>query len=198
MTTAGAGATNKALHGPDLLQALLSRIAKGDEEAFADLYSLTAARLLGLALKVVRRPELAEEIVQEVYLQVWSSAGGCDPSRGTPLAWLFTLTHRRAVDVVRREQSCLERDSRYHRRVTMSGQDSTEELVLRRLKDEKVLAGLAKISGAQSKTIALAYFGGQTCAEVARTLNLSVPAVKSRLRDGLGNLRQLLGPAADN
>lgn len=75
------------------------------------------------------------------------------------------------------------------------GHDSTEKLILRTLKDEKVMAGLSIISAAQSKAIALEYFGGQTCAEVARSLNLSVPAVKSRIRDGFSNLRQLLGPA---
>ena len=127
-----AAAGNKAQQGPDPLHSLLGRIAEGDKEAFEDLYLRTVRRLLGLALKVVRRPELAEESVQEVYLQVWSAAGCCDPSRGSALAWLFTLTHRRAVDVVRREQSCSERDSRHHRESTAPGQASTEELILQK------------------------------------------------------------------
>lgn len=71
--------------------------------------------------------------------EVWLSAGCCDSSRGTTLAWLFMMTHRRAVDVVRREQSCRERDSRHHRETSRLGQDYTDELVLRRLQDEEPL-----------------------------------------------------------
>lgn len=190
-----AGNRGRVPAGSDPLQTLLGRIAEGDAEAFRDFYSRTVRRLFGLALKVVRRPELAEEIVQEVYVQVWLSARRCDSSRGTPLAWLFTMTHRRAVDVVRREQSCLERDARHHREASARGQDSTEELVLRRLQDEEVLASLSKIGAPQAEAIALAYLGGKTYGEVAETLNLSVPAVKSRIRDGFSNLRQSLGPA---
>lgn len=184
------------LVGRDPLQGLLNKVAQGDVEAFRDLYSRTVRRLFGLALKVVQRPELAEEVVQEVYVQVWLSAGRFDPSRGTPLVWLFTLTHRRAVGVVRREQACLERDSRHHRESSPLNQDSVEELILRRVEDEELLASLSAISPAQSEAITLAYFHGQTYTEVARTLNLSLPAVKSRIRDGFRNLRQSLGPAS--
>ena len=143
--------------------------------------------MFGLAVKVVRRPELAEEIVQEVYLQVWLTAAACDPSRGSALAWLFTLTHRRSIDAVRREQSSLERDSRHYRETVVLDQGSTEERVLLRLENEKVRASLSMISPSRAKAIALMYFGGLTCPEVAAELNLSVSAVKSRIRDGLGN-----------
>lgn len=180
---------------PDPLQGLLNRVAQGDVESFRDLYSRTVRRLFGLALKVVQRPELAEEVVQEVYVQVWLSAGRFDPSRGEARVWLFTLTHRRAVDVVRREQACLERDSRHHRESSPLNQDSVEELILRRVQDEELLASLSAISPAQFEAITLGYFHGQTYTEVARTLNLSLPAVKSHIRDGFRNLRQSLGPA---
>lgn len=180
---------------PDGLQTLLDRIAEGDEEAFRDFYSSTVRRLFGLALQVVRNRELAEEVVQEVYIQVWLSARTCDPSHGTPLAWLLTITHRRAVDVVRREQSCRERDARHHRESSALGQVPTEDLVLHKLDNEEVLAGLAAISDLQAEAIALAYLGGQTYEEVARTLNVSLPAVKSRIRGGFSKLRQSLEPA---
>lgn len=198
MSAAEATNHGRNVPGPDQLGLLLGRIAEGDAEAFEDFYSRTVRRLFGLALQVVRRPELAEDVVQDVYVQVWSSAGRCDPSRGTPLAWLFTLTHRRAVDIVRREQSCRERDSRHYRETSRLGQNSTEELVLGRLQDEKVLRSLSAIGAQQSEAIVLAYFGGQKYADVARTLNLSVPAVKSRIRDGLTNLRRSLGPAGES
>lgn len=193
-----AGNQGGALAAPDSLESLLGRIALGDEEAFEALYSRTVRRLFGLAVQVARKPELAEEIVQEVYAQVWSSAGRYDPARGKPLAWLLTLTHHRAVDVVRCEQSCLERESRHCREASALHQDTVEELILRRLENEKALMSLSMISSAQSEAIALAYFGGQTYAEVAKTLNLSVPAVKARIRDGFRNLRQLLEPAGSS
>lgn len=164
-------------------------------DAFRDLYSATVRQLLGLALVIVRRPELAEEVVQEVYVQVCSLAGRFDPSRGAPLMWLFTLTHRRAADAVRREQACRERDSRHHRVTSAIGQDSVEALILHRVEDEETLASLSLISAAQSKAIALAYFDGQTYTEVAGTMNLSLPAVKSRIRDGFCTLRQSRNPA---
>ncbi len=195
VTTAWDGDKGRPVTGPDPLQSLLGRIAEGDPEALEDLYSRTAPRLFGLALKVVRKPELAEEIVQEVYVQVWVSAARFDPSRGAPLVWLFTLTHRRAVDVIRREHARLARDSRYHRESSVLGQDSVEELILRKVEDKEILASLSTITTAQSEAITLAYFHGQTYTEVAGTMNLSLPAVKSRIRDGFSNLRRSLGPA---
>ncbi|WP_411374992.1 sigma-70 family RNA polymerase sigma factor [Arthrobacter sp. MPF02] len=173
----------------------MGRIAGGDRRAFEDLYVRTVRRLFGLALSVSRRPELAEEIVQDVYVQVWSSAGAYDPARGSVLAWLFTLTHRRAVDVLRHERSCRERDARYHRETLALGSNGTEEAVLRKLDDEKVLACLAVLSAARSEAICLAYFGGQTYTEVTRTLNVSVPAVKSHIRDGLRVMHLVFGSA---
>ncbi|TLM88219.1 sigma factor [Pseudarthrobacter sp. NamE5] len=91
-----------------------------------------AAAVRRLAVQVVKRSELAEEVVQEVLVQVWLSAGRFDPSRGEPRVWLFTLTHRSAVEVVRREQTCHERDSRHDRETTALGQATVKKLILRR------------------------------------------------------------------
>jgi DNA-directed RNA polymerase specialized sigma24 family protein len=113
---------------------------------------------------------------------------------GSGMILACAITHRRAVEVVRREQACLERDSRHHREMTALGRDSVEELILRRVEDEKILGSLSMLSRAQSKAITLGYLDGQTYAEVAGSLNLSLPAVKSRIRDGFRNLRQSLGP----
>lgn len=198
MSAAVAGNKGGKLPGPDPLESLMDKVRDGDEKAFEDLYSRTVKRLFALALNVVRRRELAEEVVQDVYVQAWSSAGRCDPSRGTTLAWLFTMTHRRAVDVVRREQSCRERDSRHHRELSRLGQEYTDELVLRRLQDEAVLRSLSTISAQQSEAIGLAYFGGHKYADIARILDVSVSAVKSRIRDGLRNLHRSLDPAGGN
>ncbi len=83
--------------GPDLSE-LLRASARGDQAAFAQLYDATASRVHGLALRVVRDPAQAEEVTQEAYLEIWRTAARFDPSRGSALSWLLTLTHRKAVD----------------------------------------------------------------------------------------------------
>ncbi|MET4093282.1 RNA polymerase sigma-70 factor (ECF subfamily) [Arthrobacter sp. UYCu712] len=171
------------------LQVLLGRIEAGDANAFEDLYSRTVRRLYALALGVIRDRGMAEDVVQEVYVHVWSLAGRYNRSLGTPLAWLFTLTHRRAVDRVRREQSALEHDSRHQRETSALGQELTEDLALRRLRAEEVHACLSTLSARQSEAIVLAYLGGHTQTEVAAALKITVPAVKSRIRDGLSRMR---------
>ncbi len=95
------------------LDVLLRRVARRDAEAFAQFYDHTKARVFGLVTRVLRDPGYSEETTQEIYLQVWHNAGGYDPAAGSPLAWLMTLAHRRAVDRVRSEQSASQRESRY-------------------------------------------------------------------------------------
>ena len=95
------------------LDALLRRVAQRDVDAFADFYDSTRARVFGLVTRVLRDPGYSEETTQDVYLQVWRNADNYDPSAGSPLAWLMTLAHRRAVDRVRSEQAASQRESRY-------------------------------------------------------------------------------------
>ncbi len=87
------------------LDALLRRVARRDTEAFAEFYDHTSSRVFGLVTRVLRDRGYSEETTQEIYLQVWDNAGNYDPAAGSPLAWLMTLAHRRAVDRVRAEQS---------------------------------------------------------------------------------------------
>ncbi len=95
------------------LDVLLRRVAQRDVEAFAAFYDNTRARVFGLVTRVLRDPGYSEETTQDVYLQVWNNASNYDPKAGSPLAWLMTLAHRRAVDRVRSEQAASQRDSRY-------------------------------------------------------------------------------------
>ena len=100
----------------DRLTALLRSVAKGDDAAFATVYDETAARVHGLVLRVLRNPAQAEEVTQEVYLEVWRQASRFDPGRGSPFAWLMTMAHRRAVDRVRSSQSASTRDETWEAR----------------------------------------------------------------------------------
>src|SRR5690349_7145617 len=92
---------------------LLRQVAQRDVDAFAAFYDGTRARVFGMVSRVLRDPGYSEETTQDVYLQVWRNAHGYDPSAGSPLAWLLTLAHRRAVDRVRSEQAASTRESRY-------------------------------------------------------------------------------------
>src|ERR1700746_3533759 len=97
----------------DDLDALLGRLARGDGGAFATVYDLTKTRVYGLVMRVLRDPGYSEETTQEVYLEVWRTASEYDSAKGSALAWLLTMAHRRAVDRVRAEQGGSRRESRH-------------------------------------------------------------------------------------
>lgn len=174
------------------LSELLVRAAKGDEAAFADFYDGTSAAVYGLTRRVVRDPARAEEITQEVYLQVWRTASRFEPSRGSARSWLLTLAHRRAVDVVRHDQASTDREARYD----WSGgpdTDVVEDTVSTRLEHEQVRRCLSNLTELQHEALTLAYYGGNTYAEVATLLDVNPATVKTRMRDGLIRLRDCLG-----
>ncbi|MGH2815476.1 MAG: sigma factor, partial [Actinomycetota bacterium] len=100
----------------DVLERLLALVARGDEQAFAELYQRVAAAVFGLVSKVVRNPAQSEEVTQEVFVELWRTASRFDPSRGTARAWIMTCAHRRAVDRVRSAESAARRDDLVGRR----------------------------------------------------------------------------------
>jgi len=177
----------------DRLTALLRRSARGDQAAFAELYDATAARLHGLVLRVVRDPAQADEVTQEAYLEVWRTAARFDAARGSALAWLMTIGHRRAVDRVRSAQAATRRDTDYLRDEREAGPDVTAETALAGLEARRVRGALAALTSVQREAIELAYFGGYTHTEVAALLDLPVGTAKTRIRDGLIRLRDTMG-----
>lgn len=177
----------------DRLAALLRAVAKGDETAFATVYDETAARVHGLVLRVLRNPAQAEEVTQEVYLEVWRRASRFDPGRGSPFAWLMTMAHRRAVDRVRSSQSASTRDQTWEARTREVQFDSTADTVAARLDAQRVRTALDELTGAQREAVSLAYLGGYTHREVASLLDLPLGTAKTRIRDGLIRLRDQLG-----
>ena len=175
------------------LAALLRRCATGDEECFAQLYDLTSRRVHGLVLRVIRDPAQAEEVTQEVYLQAWRTASRYDESKGSALAWLMTLAHRRAVDRVRSAEAASRQDTTYHQRTHAVPHDTTAEAAESSIEARRVRNALGELTKVQREALELAYCGGYTHTEVATMLDLPVGTAKTRIRDGLIRLRDAMG-----
>jgi RNA polymerase sigma-70 factor, ECF subfamily len=175
------------------LDALLRKVADQDVDAFAAFYDQTRARVFGLVTRVLRDPGYSEETTQDVYLQVWRSASGYDPSMGTPLSWLMTLAHRRAVDRVRSEQAAATRDSRYGVANLEPPADSVSDSVILREERRQVAECLDALTDLQRECIELAYYEGLTYVQVSQRLSANLATIKSRMRDGIRGLRRCLG-----
>lgn len=173
----------------------MTRVARGDADAFSLLYDQTSSMVYGLALRVVRSEALAEEVTQEVYLQVWRQASGFDAQRGSVRSWMATMAHRRAVDVVRRSQSARDRELKVPADPPTS--DVAEFAILGEERD-RVRAALNSLTDLQFQVIEMAYYGGLTYSEVAERLDTPLATVKTRIRDGLTRLRAALGDDMDD
>ena len=171
---------------------LLVAVGRGDRDAFAELYDRVAPQVLGVAVRVVRDRSLAEEVVQEVLVEVWRKAARFDPTRGSARGWITTLAHRRAVDRVRSEQASRDRDDRVSRRDDGHAFDAVADEVQVRLDHWQVRQALAALTDRQREAVELAYFSGHTYRDVARILGIPEGTAKSRLRDGLLRLRTAL------
>ena len=182
----------------DLEDALVERIALGDREAFADVYDRLGPAVHGLACRVLRNPSLAEEVTQDVFLTVWLKAGAFDRSRGRSRTWILTIAHRRAVDVVRREQANRDRVARMTTMDEQRGTDVVSERVLERASarwaEERITVALGSLTHLQRTAVELAYFDGLTYVQVADHLRIPLPTAKSRIRDGLRRLATVIPP----
>jgi len=181
--------------GPAAVSAreLLSRVARGDEAAFEQLYAQVAGPIFGLVLRIVRNPAQADEVTQEVLVELWRTASRYDPRRGSVLAWAMTMAHRRAVDRVRSAQASTEREARVASAEQARPFDEVSEEVSSRLEREQVRRCLGTLTVLQRESVELAYYRGYTYREVAELLDTPLGTVKTRLRDGLIRLRDCLG-----
>lgn len=182
-------------HDTEALQpdaALLRRVASGDHRAFTALYGHLVEVAHRLARRVVTDTALAEEVTQEAFLTVWLKAATYDPSRGSARAWILTITHRRAVDAVRLEESNRNRLRRSASLTVDRAYDVVVERILLRAAAEsadiEVTRALAALTPLQREAIELAYFDGLTHAEVALLLDVPLSTAKTRMRDGLTRL----------
>ncbi|MBO1331942.1 ECF RNA polymerase sigma factor SigK [Streptomyces sp. VRA16 Mangrove soil] len=176
--------------------ALLTRVGRGDQQAFEELYGQVSGPVYGLIRRVLRDPAQSEEVAQEVFLELWRTAARYDPRRGTALPWILTLAHRRAVDRVRSVRAAGEREQRAARRADTPPFDQVVEEVESVLERDWVRRCLGRLTDLQRQAVTLAYYDGYTYREVARRLAVPLGTVKTRMRDGLLRLRSCLDGAS--
>jgi RNA polymerase sigma-70 factor (ECF subfamily) len=172
---------------------LLQRAAGGDEAAFAELYDRLAPSVFGMARRIIRNAAQAEDVTQEVMVEVWRTASRFDPVQGSAQTWVVTLAHRRAVDRVRSEESQRQRTERLAEVSAGPGiSDPVADDVVDDFDRARVRSALAGLSALQRESVELAFYGGNTHTEISSMLGLPLGTVKTRIRDGLLHLRALM------
>ena len=177
-------------------EALVALVARSDESALAELYDRVGRVAYGLAFRVLRDDRLAEDAVQEAFLGVWRTAAGFRAERAKASTWILTLVHRRAVDLVRREErrraDPLDDETR-----DLATSGSAEDAAWLGFERERVQSALRQLPDAQREAIELAYYGGYSQSELAERLGLPLGTIKSRMFAGLARLRELLDEGAE-
>ena len=171
----------------------LARVGEGDRQAFAALYDATSARVFGLVRRLLVDPAQAEEVTQEVYLEIWQTASRYKPERGSAISWMLTMAHRRAVDRIRASQASRDRDVKIGIRDLDREYDHVAEHVEVQLESERVKRALNSLTELQRQAVELAYFGGFSHTEISARLHVPVGTIKTRIRDGMIRLRDTLG-----
>lgn len=178
--------------GPDL-QELLGMVARGDQDAFSQVYEAVCGPVLGLVRSVLRDPAQSEEVAQEVLVEVWRTASRFQAARGSAMNWVLTLAHHRAVDRVRSAEATAAREHKAALLDRTPAFDDVTEQVETRLEREQVRRCMRTLSELQRESVTLAYYRGLTYREVAELLAAPLGTIKTRLRDGLIRLRDCLG-----
>lgn len=178
--------------GADPADEALVRVASGDKRAFASLYDMLSSRALGLIRRVLIDYAQSEEVLQEVFLEVWQHAASFDPDRGSARSWVLTFAHRRAVDRVRSAQASVSRDERAGMRELYTASLPVDEHVALLVDGTRAAVALRDLPEAQREPLILAYFGGYTQSEIAVLLGAPLGTIKTRMRDGLSRLRKIM------
>lgn len=194
METAAPLTGSAAQIGEDELAPLLDAIGNQDRQAFEIFYDATSQRVLGLALRVTQRRELAEEVVCDVYVQVWENPDRYEVSRGTVIAWLMTLSRSRAIDALRREKTrTVSKEKVEALRVNSNTEDNDPQDLLQAVdRESSVYGALNELNAEQRQLIALAFFRGYSHTEIAEFTATPLGTVKTQIRRALVALRVAL------
>ena len=171
---------------------LIAAVAKGDEVAFERLYAATRAKLFGVVMRILRRQDLAEEVIQECYVKIWSSAGQFNPAVASPITWMVSIARNRAIDLVRkRSEASIEEEPQ----AMDVAADSPDPLARREMTDElkRLLGCVGKLEPERQRLVLLAYYNGWSREQLAEKFNTPVNTVKTWLRRSLLEIRDCLG-----
>ncbi|MGO9401038.1 MAG: sigma-70 family RNA polymerase sigma factor [Xanthobacteraceae bacterium] len=174
------------------LVGLLAEVAKGDVAAFERLYGATRAKLYGVLLRILGRPELADEVMQEAYLKVWKMAGRFDPTVASPITWMVAIARNRAIDIVRkRGELSIEEEPE----ALSVAADTPPPLARREMTEElkRLLTCLGKLDPEKQRIVLLAYYSGWSRDQLARKLDIPVNTIKTWLRRSLLEIRGCMG-----
>jgi RNA polymerase sigma-70 factor (ECF subfamily) len=171
---------------------LLAAVAKGDVGAFEQLYGATRAKLYGVLLRILGKPELAEEVMQEAYLKVWKMAVKFDPTIASPITWMVAIARNRAIDIVRKKGEMSIEDEPDALNVAaetpppLARREMTEEL-------KKLLSCLGKLDPEKQRIVLLAYYSGWSRDQLAKKLDIPANTIKTWLRRSLLEIRACMG-----
>lgn len=173
---------------------LLASVAKGDEAAFERLYEATRAKLFGVVLRILRRQDLAEEVVQEAYVKIWNSAGQFNPTLASPITWMVSIARNRAIDVVRkRSEPSIEDEAA----AMLVASDTPDPLARREMTEElkRILECVGQLDPDRQKLVLLAYYNGWSREQLSEKFNTPLNTVKTWLRRSMIDIRECLGLA---
>ncbi|MCH9806198.1 MAG: sigma-70 family RNA polymerase sigma factor [Alphaproteobacteria bacterium] len=172
------------------LSRLLERVAQGDRQAFNKLYARTSAKLFGVTLRILRRREIAEEALQDVYVRIWEKASDFRPGDSSPITWMVIIARNRSLDIMRRTTEQPLPDDYFE--IRCDG-NLPLELVEQREEVNRLLGCLEELEAQKREMILLAYRDGATREELAKRYECPLSTVKTRLRRGLATLKECLG-----
>jgi RNA polymerase sigma-70 factor, ECF subfamily len=186
------GAIAAAMLTPAELVWLMAAVAKGDQAAFERLYAATRAKLYGVVLRILRRADLADEVIQETYLKIWHNAGSFDPKLATPITWMVAIARNRALDLVRKKGETSIEDEP----AAMEAADEEADPLARREMTEelkRLLACLGRLEEDRRRMVLLAYYSGWSRDQLAAKFDAPANTIKTWLRRSLLELRECLG-----
>jgi len=171
---------------------LLAAVAKGDQAAFERLYVATRAKLFGVILRILRRQDLAEEVIQEVYVKIWHGAGQFKPGLASPITWMVSIARNRAIDVVRKRNETSIEDEPAAMEVAA---DTPDPLAQREMTEElrRLLECVGRLEPERQKLVLLAYYNGWSRDQLAAKFKTPVNTIKTWLRRSMLDIRECLG-----
>src|SRR5262245_47014101 len=179
---------------PAELSSLLASVARRDEAAFERLYEATSAKLYGVVVRILKRQDLAEEVIQDAYVKIWNSAGQFNSSLSSPITWMVSIARNRAIDVVRKrseisiEEEPAAMDVASDMPDPLARKDMTEEL-------QRILDCVGKLEPERQRLVLLAYYNGWSREQLSEKFNTPVNTVKTWLRRSMLEIRECLGLA---